>query len=100
MPKPKGAKVSYESHTIPYVIPGIYHPDFRVLLPDGKEYFVEVKGYFRPEDKRKMAAVIRCNPDKDIRMVFPRYSYANKKWCEKMGIKYAFGSVPKEWFHE
>lgn len=98
MPKVKGVKIQYETHKIPYLIPGNYLPDFVVSFPDGRIMYIEVKGYFRIEDRRKMAAVKNSNPHLDIRMVFPTKSKKNIKWCEKHGIPYAFGKVPKKWF--
>lgn len=49
-----------------------YYPDF--YLPDTDEY-IEIKGFWwkskddRVNDKRKMEAVIRCNPDKKIKIM-------------------------------
>lgn len=43
-----------------------YFPDF--YLPDANEY-VEIKGYFREQDKLKMTKVIECNPDKKIKIL-------------------------------
>lgn len=43
-----------------------YFPDF--YLPFTEEY-IEIKGYFREEDKIKMHKVIECNPDKKIKIL-------------------------------
>jgi predicted nuclease of restriction endonuclease-like RecB superfamily len=98
MPKVKGVKVLYEKDTIPYISYHIYNPDFTVVLPGGRKFFIEVKGFFRPEDKAKMAAVKKHNPDLDIRFVFSSTSKRNARWCEKHGYAYAVKHVPKEWF--
>jgi predicted nuclease of restriction endonuclease-like RecB superfamily len=90
-------KVSYESHSISYSIPRVYHPDFVVTLPNGHTIYVEAKGYFRQEDKVKMKCVKLCNPTLDIRMIFPRKNKKDIAWCTKMGIPYAVGSIPKDW---
>lgn len=87
---------TYESEKIPYIFSGHYIPDFIINTPSGKIY-IETKGYFRPEHKRKMAAVKRLNPNLDIRLVF----YGEKKkdiaWAIKKGFPYSIGTIPKEW---
>lgn len=98
MPKKRGVKVSYETERIPYRTPGYYLPDFVVCFPEGRKLYIEVKGWFRAEDKRKMAAVKQCNPDLDIRMVFPSHNKRNERWCAKHNYPYAIGSVPRTWF--
>lgn len=92
------AKVTfkYEGSKIPYVIAGHYTPDFTVSTPTGK-IVIEGKGYFRPEDKRKLIAVKKCNPHLDIRLVFYKDLLSNGKWCKKNGFKYAIKHIPKEW---
>jgi predicted nuclease of restriction endonuclease-like RecB superfamily len=88
--------VKYEAEKIPYVIAGHYKPDFIIETPSGKIY-IEAKGYFRPEHKRKMAAVKRQHPEKDIRIVFYRKSKSNERWAIKHGFPYSFATIPKEW---
>lgn len=100
MPRIKGMKVKYEAEYIKYLAPGYYLPDFVVSLPSGRLIYLEVKGYFRPEDKRKMAAVKQCNPDLDIRFVFSSHSKKNERWCEKHGYPFCVKVPPKEWFIE
>ena len=100
MPRKKGVKISYESHSISYSIPRVYNPDFTVVLPSGKIIFIEVKGWYRQEDKTKMKNVIACNPGIDIRMVFPSRNKRDISWCEKYKVPYAIGKVPLEWFDE
>lgn len=94
----KRAKCSfkYESEKIPYLLAGHYLPDFIIITPTGKIY-IETKGYFRPEAKRKLVAVKKLNPHLDIRILF--YA-ANKKyiaWAIRNGFTYAVGKVPREW---
>lgn len=97
-----GVKYEYESTKVPYILQCNYTPDF--LLPNG--IYLETKGHFTEEDRRKMLAVKKANPELDIRMVFQsphqkirkgsRTSYA--QWCEKHGFKWAsFTSIPVEW---
>jgi predicted nuclease of restriction endonuclease-like RecB superfamily len=87
---------SYESAKIPYVIAGHYIPDFIIETKTGKVY-LETKGHFRPEAKRKMAAVKKMHPELDIRIIFYSRSKPNVRWAEKHGFKYAFHSVPDDW---
>lgn len=87
---------SYESQKIPYVLAGHYIPDFVLKTPTGLLY-IEAKGYLRPEHKRKMVAVKRQHPDKDIRILFYRRTTGNVKWAERNGFKYAIEKVPLEW---
>ena len=71
-----GVSFEYESTKIPYTIKHNYHPDF--YLPNG--IYLEIKGYWDPEDRRKVLAVKRDNPDIDLRMVFQApYNTISKK---------------------
>jgi len=89
----------YESEKIPYVLAGHYIPDFIVHTSLGKIY-IEAKGYFRPEAKRKMVAVKRQHPELDIRLVFYSASKTNLAFAERHGFKYAVETIPKEWLDE
>jgi predicted nuclease of restriction endonuclease-like RecB superfamily len=89
-------KFKYESERIPYLISGHYIPDFVLVTKLGKIY-IETKGHFRPEAKRKMAAVKKLNPSLDIRILFYKYSKANEKWCLKHGFPFAINDIPDDW---
>lgn len=104
--KRKDIKFSYETETLDYVMRKRYIPDVPVVLPDGRKFYIEVKGWFRPEDRTKMIAVKAFNPDLDIRIVFASDSPLRKgsktrysDWCRKHGFEYAIGKVPERWFH-
>lgn len=97
-----GVTFEYESTKVPYVLRCNYTPDF--LLPDGT--YLETKGHLTPDDRRKMIAVKRDNPELDIRFVFQsphnkiakgsKTTYA--KWCEKNGFLWcASTSIPISW---
>lgn len=86
----------YESERIPYVLSGHYIPDFVINTKTGVVY-VEAKGYLRPEHKRKMVAVKRQHPEKDIRIVFYALNKKYIKWAEKAGFKWAIETIPAEW---
>src|SRR5271166_716711 len=79
---------TYETEKIPFVIASHYIPDFILQTPLGKIY-VECKGYLRPEDKRKLIAVKRQYPNKDIRLLFYAENKKQIKWAERVGCRYA-----------
>ena len=96
-----GVTYEYESCKVPYTIQHHYHPDF--ILPN--HVYLETKGYWSPEDRRKIAAVKRDNPELDLRMVFQSpFNKISKKskttyamWCEKHAIPWtSFHNIPLE----
>lgn len=93
------AKVNYgyETEKIPYIISGHYIPDFIVNLSNGNKIYIECKGYFRPEDKRKLVAVKKCHPTYDIRILFYKLDKQSKRWAERNQFQYAVESVPSIW---
>lgn len=103
----KGIKFQYEEWKIPYVIPASNHtytPDF--LLPNG--IFVETKGLWDSDDRKKHLLIKEQFPELDIRIVFSSSrsklykgsptSYG--EFCEKHGIKFADKLIPAEWLKE
>lgn len=103
----KGISFDYEIWKIPYTIPESYHiytPDF--LLPNG--IFIETKGLWDSDDRKKHLLIREQYPDIDIRLVFSssrsklykgsKTSYA--EWCEKHGIMFADKLIPLEWLKE
>ena len=97
-----GISYEYESTIVPYVIHHNYSPDF--LLPSG--VFLECKGYWAPEDRRKIKAVKKQNPDIEILMVFQspynRISKSSKttyaQWCDRHGIRWSsYQEIPIDW---
>jgi predicted nuclease of restriction endonuclease-like RecB superfamily len=93
----------YEPEKLPYVIEHYYKPDFVIMKKNGKKLYLEVKGYMRIEDQKKMRAVKECNPDLDIRFYFAedrlvhRSKMKNSEWCAKYGFPCAIGKIPKRW---
>ena len=61
-----GVNYEYEGTSFPYTITHKYTPDF--VLPNG--ICLETKGFWRPEDRRKIRQVINDNPEIDLRMIF------------------------------
>ncbi len=98
-----GVKYEYESTKVPYIIQHIYTPDF--LLPNG--IFLETKGFWEPEDRRKIKNVKEQHPELDIRMVFQSpFNKISKKskttyaqWCDKHKIPWtSYINIPINWF--
>ena len=103
----KGIKFNYELWKIPYVVPAsnhVYTPDF--LLPNG--IFIETKGLWESDDRRKHLLIREQFPELDIRLVFSSSrtklykgsptSYG--EWCEKHDILFADKLIPVEWLKE
>ena len=97
-----GVIYEYEDTKVPYVIQHTYTPDFHLV----NGVFLECKGYWDPEDRRKIKAVKQQNPDLDIRMVFQTpYNTIEKRskttyaqWCDKHDIPWTtFTEIPIEW---
>lgn len=91
------ADFEFESERIKYVIEATYIPDFIISGVSNGKIYVEFKGRFRREDKRKLCAVKKCNPDMDLRIVFYRLDKSNVKWADKNAIPWAIGKIPREW---
>ena len=98
-----GHQFEYETLKLNYTLSANYYPDF--ILPNG--VILEAKGYFKPEDRRKMLAVKKQHPDLDIRLVFQApYNTLTKKslttyakWAEKNGFLWAAShAIPLDWF--
>ena len=98
------APYEYEIDRLPYTLVCNYTPDFK--LSNG--IYVECKGRFTSEDRRKMRAVKAANPTADIRMVFSRSASKLSKgakqtygeWCDRHGFPYADKLVPISWLTE
>lgn len=90
----------YEIEKIPYTIKGFYKSDFTITTKSGRKIIVETKGYFRPEDKRKMAAVKKQHPELDIRILFYAPNRSYERWAIKHKIPYAFRVIPLDWIKE
>ena len=97
-----GVSYLYESEKLSYTIEHNYTPDF--VLPNYK--YLEAKGYWAPEDRRKILAVKRDNPDIDLRMIFQSpYNTISKKskttyaqWCDKHDIPWtSYKDIPIDW---
>ena len=97
-----GVSFQYESEKLGYTIEHHYTPDF--VLPNYT--YLEAKGYWSPEDRRKILNVKKSNPEIDLRMVFQSpYNTISKKskttyakWCERHDIPWSsYQEIPIEW---
>ena len=97
-----GVSYKYESEKLSYTIEHNYTPDF--VLPN--YVYLETKGYWSAQDRRKILNVKKSNPEVDLRMVFQSpYNKISKKskttyaqWCEKHDIPWThFHDIPLEW---
>jgi hypothetical protein len=102
-----GIKVEYEAVVLKYVAPAKirrYTPDF--VLPSG--IIIETKGQFVTEDRTKHRLLREQYPALDLRFVFsnPNAKIGSKStttyamWCDRLGIKWAKGSIPAAWLSE
>ena len=94
----------YEQHTIRYTKPATQHtytPDFR--LPNG--IYIETKGRFVTEDRKKHVLIKSQHPELDIRFVFQNSKNKIRKgskttyadWCAKHGFQFADKTIPSAW---
>lgn len=104
--KSQGIDGQYEQHVIDYTKPETkhkYHPDFK--LPNG--IFVETKGRFVAEDRKKHLLIKQQHPELDIRFLFQnskaKISKASKTtyadWCIKYGFQFADKVIPEDWLN-
>ena len=102
--KTLGIDGEYEKNKILYTQPETQHtytPDFR--LPNG--IYVETKGRFVMEDRKKHTLIKEQHPELDIRFVFQNSKNKIRKgskttygdWCDKHGFIYADKTIPNEW---
>ena len=94
----------YEKRVILYFKPSTKHkytPD--IELDNG--VLIEIKGFFKREDRKKHLLVKEQQPKLDIRFIFgnsknkiykgSKTSYAD--WCTKNGFQFADKIIPNEW---
>lgn len=97
----------YEPDTIEFEVrkKGRYKPDFKIYTKSGTWFYLEVKGWFRPEDREKMKHFKETHGDNiDVRLYFAADNKLSAKtkmkysdWCRKHGYKYTIGKLPKDW---
>lgn len=94
----------YELDEIPYVLENNYNPDFKIVKENGETLYIEVKGFFDRDDRRKMLAVKAQHPKIRICILFLRNNKLDKRskttyteWAQKNGFEFAVGEIPVEW---
>ena len=103
--KQNNVKFKYEGEKIQYIVEANYVPDFIFFNRKKQKIYVETKGWFRPEDRKKMLKVKICNPDLDIRLWFQKDNFLTKKkkkkysdWAEQHDFVYHVGyTFPEHW---
>lgn len=102
--KQRNISFKYEQRVVGYFKPSTKHkytPD--IELDNG--VLIEIKGFFKREDRKKHLLVKEQQPNLDIRFVFgnsknkiykgSKTSYAD--WCNKNGFMFADKIIPNEW---
>ena len=97
--------LAYETEKLHYTIEYDYTPDFVIQLPNKRKIYIEAKGYWDADDRRKIRNVKNQHPEADIRMLFQANSKMHRSspsrysdYSEKHNIPYAVKVIPKEWF--
>ena len=105
----QGVEFEFEPHSLPYSVTRDYIPDLLI-----GEMYIEIKGYFRQDAQRKMRAVKKQHPEKDIRFLFQRADatiqgakkrkdgtkMTCREWAERYGFQYAQGEeIPEQWIN-
>jgi hypothetical protein len=100
-----GVPYAYEAERLDYIVPESRHrytPDFK-LLDSG--IYVESKGLFSLEDRKKHLLLKSQFPGLDLRFVFSRSKSPIRKgskttyadWCEEHGFRFADKLIPVDW---
>ena len=96
-----GVDYEYESEKLSYIIEAKYIPDFKV-----GDVYLEAKGYFPADQRRKMKAVKKANPELDIRFIFQNpFTKISKRskttysmWAERNGFPWCvYYAIPVDW---
>lgn len=101
-------RTKFHPRKFDYVVSRKYEPDFEIKKKNGSSIYVETKGYWTGSDRTKHLLVVAQNKGIDLRLVFmnannklnkrSKTTYAD--WCDKRGIKWAEGRIPRDWYHE
>lgn len=85
--------------------PQRYVVDFSVVKNDGTTIFIEFKGKMTPDIRKKLSTIKKCNPDKDLHIIFekgnnkinPRSKTTYLNWAEKNGFKASTKEIEEAW---
>lgn len=95
----------YEPERFTYTVSHQYTPDFRIIPRTLPPFYLEAKGYFPGEDRRKILAALVCHPKLDLRLLLqtphrriaPGAKMTYATWCDSISIRWCTGRVPEEW---
>lgn len=104
-------KYTYESEKISYIQPEkirTYTPDFILTKKNGEKMYIESKGRWVLDDRKKHELIKKQYPTIDIRFIFSNpNAKINKKSkttyadiCNKFGWQFAKKVIPQEWLDE
>lgn len=86
-----GSGYTYETHKLSYTVERTYTPDF---VDAANKRIIETKGYFPSEDRSKMLAVKKANPDWTFEICFQNphktISKASTTTYEQWATKHGF----------
>jgi hypothetical protein len=95
----------YEPESFEYYTYHWYTPDWRISKKDGTTFFIESKGYWRPDERTLLKRVKEQHQDTNIKMLFQNNPKIHKNsasrysdYCEKNRIDYSISSIPTIWF--
>lgn len=114
-----GRTFEYESEKIPYTVPSKnckYTPDFIIYTSSGNKIYIETKGIWDADDRKKHLLIREQHPELDIRFVFSNSKSKIRKGskttyadiCNGLGRspfkgvtwKYSDKNIPLEWLKE
>lgn len=103
------AKWDYECETWDYQHdPQTYTPDFKVVLPNSTVQYYEAKGKMTDQTRKKLLSIKRCNPDKDLKIIFERSNNKLKAggkmtyatWADKYKLPWSEKEIKETWYAE
>lgn len=109
--KSTGLTYGYETEVIEFIQPAMprkYTPDFVMTKKAGDKMYLETKGRWVMEDRKKFDWIFEQHPDIDIRFVFQNPNaklYKGSKttyaqYCDKKGWLWAKKEIPQVWLDE
>lgn len=104
----KKVKFKYESEKIEYHQPAVkrtYTPDFILDKKQGGKLYIETKGIFDSDMRKKHLLVRKSHPDMDLRFVFSNANAkiykgsktTNAMWCDRNKFRWAHRTIPEAW---
>ena len=85
----------------------IYTPDLHIIPQHGSSYFIEAKGYFRPEKRKLFRCLRNSRPDIDLRVILEadhwvtrgktRLSDYFERYLKTTPYCVGLNDIPEEW---